>query len=104
MRREVITAMPMLLVTDRILFLKVQGSPININIIQVYSRRTDYENSEVEVFYEKLEEVRGHAKSHEKKLVMGSLNAKVGEGREVDLVWNLATSHTKNLVWTTPKI
>ena len=86
-RREVASAVSTWWpVNDRIIYLKIQGSPININIIQVYAPTTDHGDDEVEEFYQKLNEVRAQAKSHEINIVMGDLNAKIGEGRHGNLV------------------
>ena len=73
-------------VTDRIIYMKLQGSPIDINIIQVYAPTSDHDDDSVEDFYQKLEEVRGQTKAHDITIIMKDLNAKVGEGREGDLV------------------
>ena len=75
-------------VSDRIIYVKIQGSPININLIQVYAPTTGHDDEEVEDFYQKLNKVREQAKSHEITIVMGDLNAKIGQGREGDLVGN----------------
>ena len=37
-------------------------------------------------FYQKLDKARAQAKSHEINLVMGDLNARIGQGRDGSLV------------------
>ena len=73
-------------VTDRKIFIKIQGSPIEINKIQVYAPTSDHDDDAVEGFYHKLEEVRGQTTAHDLTIILGDLNAKFGRGREGDLV------------------
>ena len=61
---------------------------IDINIIQVYAPTSEAEEEEIEQFYEKLDNVLRQCKRHEINLVMGDLNAKIGQGR-VDRVVGL---------------
>ena len=75
-------------VSDRVVYMKIKGSPIDINIIQVYAPTTNHADDVVESFYQKVEEARSQAKPHEMKIIMGDLNAKVGRGREGDIVGN----------------
>ena len=64
------------------MYMKLRGSPIDINLIQVYAPTTDHDEDTMEGFHQKLEEVRRQAKTHEITIIMGDLNAKVGVGRE----------------------
>ena len=64
----------------------MKGSPIDVNIIQVYAPTTDHDEDMIESFYQKLEEVRKQTKEHEITIIMGDLNAKVGEGGDGDVV------------------
>ena len=72
-------------VSDRIMLVKLHGSPMDINVIQVYAPITDPEETEVEQFYENIDSVLRQCKRHEINIVLGDLNAKVGKGR-VELV------------------
>ena len=71
---------------ERILYIKMKGSPIDVNIIQVYAPTTDYDENIIENFYRELEEARKQAKEHEINIVMGDFNAKVGRGGDGDTV------------------
>lgn len=73
-------------VSDRVLLVKLAGKPIDINIIQVYAPTTDHTEEELDEFYEMVEQAMRHCKPHEINLVMGDLNAKIGEGREGEVV------------------
>ena len=66
-------------VSDRIIILNIQGKPFNIVIVQVYaptSASTDYD---IEECYNLLESTIDQLKSNEVLVVMGDLNAKVGQ-------------------------
>lgn len=73
-------------VSDRIIYVKISGSPININILQVYAPTGDHTDEEIEEFYQELDDVTAQCKEYEINIVMGDLNAKIGEGREGGLV------------------
>ena len=68
------------------MYMKHRGSPININLLQVYAPTTDHDEDTMESYYQKLDEVRRQAKTHEITIIMGDLNAKVGVGREEEVV------------------
>ena len=57
---------------------KKRGQPFNVNIIQVYAPTQDHADEEVEVFYEKIENVIQRIKSGEVTCIMDDFNAKVG--------------------------
>ena len=63
--------------------LRLASHHVNINIIQVYAPTSDYEDEEVEIFYEELEEMM--VKVHRKDLliVQGDWNAIVGNTNDV---------------------
>ena len=52
---------------------------MGLNIIQVYAPTGDHSDDEVDLFYEQLDNVRSQCRSGEVTIVMGDLNAKVGE-------------------------
>ena len=66
-------------VSDRIILVKLQGSPFDINIIQVYAPTADADEEAVEDFYDSIDSVIGECKGHEINIVMGDFNAKVGQ-------------------------
>lgn len=73
-------------ISDRVLLVKLAGKPININIIQVYAPTADRPEEELDEFYEMMEQAMRQCKPHEINLVMGDLNAKIGQGREGEVV------------------
>ena len=69
-------------VSDRVIMMKLNGSPFNINIIQVYAPTQDHEEEDVEKFYECIAQVLEYTKSGEITIIMGDWNAKVGRHHE----------------------
>ena len=54
------------------------SAPFNITIVQVYAPTTDHEDSEVEKFYEQVQDVLDKIPKKEVIVVKGDWNAKVG--------------------------
>ena len=50
------------LISDRIIMMKLQGKPFNINIKQVYAPKEDSTEEELEDFYEEHTRIRGKCK------------------------------------------
>uniref|UniRef100_A0A8D8S118 Craniofacial development protein 2 n=1 Tax=Cacopsylla melanoneura TaxID=428564 RepID=A0A8D8S118_9HEMI len=73
-------------ISPRVLLVQLKGSPIDINIIQVYAPTTDRSDEEVQEFYNSIELVLKKLKKDELNIVMGDYNAKLGEGRTSELV------------------
>jgi hypothetical protein len=67
---------------DRIIMIKMHGELANIVLIQVYMPTSEHSDDEVEVMYEKLEELLREQKGSDYVVIMGDWNAMVGEGRE----------------------
>ena len=95
-------------ISERIIMMKLQGKPFNINIIQVYVPTEDSTEEELEDFYEELTRIREQCKNHDVNIVMGDMNAKVGNGRHEDIVgqYGLGEKNTRGqkidrLVYTT---
>ena len=65
-------------VSDRVIMIKIQAKPFNINIIQLYAPTQDYDEDEIEEFYEEAQQAIKHVKSGEILCIMGDMNAKVG--------------------------
>ncbi|GFO36777.1 craniofacial development protein 2-like protein [Plakobranchus ocellatus] len=72
--------------SDRIILLKIAGKPLDINIIQVYAPTSACSDDDIEKFYEELEEVKTQCSQQNPLIIMGDFNAKVGEGREENIV------------------
>ena len=66
-------------ISERIIMLKLQAKPFNINIIQVYAPTLDCEDEEVEKLYQEINNGIKQTKSGELLCVMGDFNAKVGK-------------------------
>ena len=73
-------------VSDRVLLIKLEGKPLNINIIQVYAPTSASTDEDIDVFYEDLEKAKNQCKSQDPIIIMGDFNAKVGSERVDDVV------------------
>ncbi|XP_042875171.1 craniofacial development protein 2-like [Penaeus japonicus] len=67
---------------DRIMTLRIQCKPINVTIVQVHAPTTAAEETEIEEFYEQLQEVTESIPSQDIVIIMGDFNAKVGSREE----------------------
>ena len=63
---------------DRMISLHFQGKPFNITVIQVYVPKSIVEESEVEQFYEDLQDIRELTPPKDVLFIIGDWNAKVG--------------------------
>ena len=66
-------------VSDRIIMLKIQGKTFHIAIVQVYTPTSASTDDEIDEFYNLLEYTIDQVKSNGVLVVMGDLNAKVGQ-------------------------
>ena len=55
-----------------------QGKPFNITVIQVYAPTSNAEETEVEQFYEALQDLLGLTPQNDVLFIIGDWNAKVG--------------------------
>ena len=63
---------------DRMISVCFQGKPFNITVIQVYTPTTDAKETEVDRFYEKLEDHLELTPKRDVLFIIGDWNAKVG--------------------------
>ena len=63
---------------DRMICVRLQGKPFNITVIQVYAPTSNAEESEVEQFYEYLQELLDLTPYKDVLFIIGDWNAKVG--------------------------
>ena len=63
---------------DRMLSVRFQGKPLNITVIQVYAPTSNTEETEVEWFYEDLQDLLELTPKIEVLFILGDWNAKVG--------------------------
>ena len=63
---------------DRMILFHFQGKPFNITVIQVYAPTSNVEETEVERFYEDLQELLELTPKKDALFIIGDWNAKVG--------------------------
>ena len=63
---------------DRMISLCLQGKPFNITVIQVYAPTSKAEETEVEQFYEDLQDLLELTPKKDVRFIIGDWNAKVG--------------------------
>ena len=74
-------------ISDRITLLRLQATPVNMLVIQVYAPCEDEKDDKKDKFYEMLDQViADNRKGRECLIVMGDFNGKVGENKEEDIV------------------
>ena len=84
-------------VSDRVLLLKVAAKPLDLNIIQVYAPTSASSEEDTENFYEEIEKAKIQCKNQDPLIIMGDLNAKVGQrGDEHSVVMHGTGTRTMN--------
>ena len=63
---------------DRMIFVRLQGKPFNITVIQVYAPTSNAEEAEVEQFYKDLQDLLELTPKKDVLFIIGDWNAKVG--------------------------
>ena len=63
---------------DRMISVLLQGKPFNITVIQVYAPKSNAEETEVEQFYEDLQDLLKVTPKKDVLFIIGDWNAKVG--------------------------
>ena len=74
-----------LVISERVIMIKLQRKPFNISIIQIYAPTQDHEDEEIELFYDEIQTAIKNVKADDILCVMGDLNAKVGKERTTDI-------------------
>ena len=73
-------------VSERLISIRLRGTPVNITIIQVYAPTTDAEQEEVDEFYDQVQAEIDRTCKQDVLIVMGDWNAKVGNKEEAPVV------------------
>lgn len=73
-------------ISNRVIMMKLEAKPFNINIIQVYAPKQDHEDEEFKKFYQEIQGGIKYVKSDEVIFVMGDLDAKVGNEKYPSIV------------------
>lgn len=81
--KSVINFLP---ISDRVALLQINTRPFKLNLIQVYAPHYEHTDAAVEVFYEDVQKAVDQTKPQDVTIVMGDFNAKVGEGKDMDVV------------------
>ena len=69
-------------ISIRVLVVKLKVTPVNINILEAYAPTSTSSETALETFYDQLDRAMSICKAYEMKIVMGNVNAKIGEGRQ----------------------
>ncbi|XP_037787797.1 craniofacial development protein 2-like [Penaeus monodon] len=72
--------------SDRVMLIKLKGKQIDLSIIQVYAPTTASGEEEIDEFYDTLEKTKKQCKSMDVTVIMGDLNAKVGNEADEETV------------------
>ena len=68
-------------VSSRVMLVKLAGKPFNIAIVQAYAPTGDHTDEDIEKFYQDIEKACREVKSTDVLIVMGDMNAKIGNGK-----------------------
>ena len=69
--------------SDRVLVVKMQAEPADIVLVQAYMPTSSHEDEEIERIYDQLDEIIGKQKGTDYLVVIGDMNAVVGERDEM---------------------
>ena len=71
-------------VSSRLISIRLRAAPFNITIIQVYAPTSGHDDSEVDHFYQQLQETIDKTPQKDILVVQGDWNAKVGKDAQAD--------------------
>ena len=78
---------------DRMISVHLQGKPFNITVIQVYAPTSSAEETEVERFYEDLQDLLERTPKKDVLFIIRDWNAKVGSQETPGITGNLALEY-----------
>ena len=64
-------------VSDRVILIKLEGKPLDLDIIQIYAPTSTSTEEDIDAFYLDLEKAKKQCKSQDPVIIMGDFNAKV---------------------------
>ena len=73
------TAMGCCPVSSRLIIIRLRAVPFNITIVQVYAPALDYNDNEIEEFYDQVQNVIDQTPKKDIVVVQRDRNAKVGK-------------------------
>ncbi|XP_060533769.1 craniofacial development protein 2-like [Cylas formicarius] len=68
-------------ISSRVALIKIKSKPFDLNIIQSYAPTTESSEQEMEEFYEQLRTALKHTRREEVNMMLGDMNAMVGQGK-----------------------
>ena len=71
-------------VSSRLISIRLRAAPFNITIIQVYTPKSGHDDSEVDHFYQQLQETTDKTPKKDILVVQGDWNTKVGKDAQAD--------------------
>ena len=83
---------------------RLQGKPFNITVIQVYAPTSNAEETEVEWFYEDLQDLSELTPKKDVLFIIGDWNAKVGNQKTPGVTgkFGLGIQNETGHTWTSP--
>ena len=88
---------------DRMISVRLQGKPFNITVIQVYAPTNNAEETEVEWFYEDLQDFSELTSRRVVLFIIGDWNAKIGS-QETPRVQKEVRKHSRQIwPWSTKR-
>ena len=74
-------------VSSRLVSIHLRAAPFNITILQVYAPTSGHDESEVDHFYQQLQQTIDQTPKKDILVVQGHWNAKVGKDAQADCLW-----------------
>ena len=65
--------------SSSLIAIRLRAVPLNITIVQVYAQTSDYDDNEIEEFYDQLQNVIDETSKQDILLVQGDWNANEGK-------------------------
>ena len=69
-------------VSSRIISIRLASQPVNMTIIQIYAPTSDYNDEDIEVFYEDIEQTMAAVHKKDLLIIQGDWNAIVGDANK----------------------